>query len=129
VARIELRAHRVTAGSQIAGTVVVTNGTGHAVNVVGCISIFGVVLTNASVPPEATWFQCRQNITIPEGVSRYPVVVSAAYASCTQADPTAPTACLPGTGTRPLPPGRYRAVLVQSDPVVPPAKTVAVTVV
>jgi hypothetical protein len=128
-ARIELSSRRVAGGTTLAGTVVVNNLTGHVVEAVGCISVFGVVLTNDSVPPEPAWLACRQTFSIPEGKSRYPVVVSASFASCTQGDPSSPTACRPGTGSRPLPPGRYRAVLVQSQPVVPAAKPVAVTVV
>jgi hypothetical protein len=128
-ARIELSSRRVTGGASIAGTVVVTNRTGHTVTAVGCGSLFAVSLTNDSVAPNTNRLACRQEFTIAEDESRYPVVVRADYPSCTTGDSPGFPTCLPGTGFRPLPAGTYRAVLVQPGEIVPPPRGITVTVV
>jgi hypothetical protein len=64
-----------------------------------------------------SWFLCRVDYTVPEGESTFPVSVSASAVTC-----TANASC-------PKAPGRYDAVLAQSESDFPAAPPVAVRVI
>jgi hypothetical protein len=129
-ARVVLPAQTMTAGSSMAGHVLVDNNTGHAVRVSGCGSLFQVVLTRPGYRPTVGWLDCLQQITIPPGHTRYRVTILASYTQCgrgRQRDGL--RACLPGGRMPPLPPGTYHARLFQARPLArtPPAITIQVT--
>lgn len=127
-ARVELGARRVQAGGSIDATVVVTNRTGHVVTASGCGSLFGVSLTNDTVPPNTNQLACLQQFTITEGTSTYPLKVVAVYPACVSTPQAGFPSCEPGTGVAPLPPGKYGAVLGQPGNVVPAPAPIAVVV-
>lgn len=129
-ARVELPAHAMTAGTSLAGHVLVDNRTGQAVRVAGCLTLFQVVLTSRGYRPPVAWPSCLQEFTIPVGRSRYRVTIQASYLQCGQGHPRdGLRACLPGGHMPPLPPGLFHARLYQARPVVPtpPAVTIRVT--
>jgi hypothetical protein len=68
---------------------------------------------------------CFQPMTIPTGVSTYPVPVIATYSSCAH-DARAPHCTQ--SGMPPLPPGRYEAYLAQALDLVPPPPSIAIDV-
>lgn len=113
----------------MAGHVVIENHTGHALHAGGCISLFQVLLVNASYHPAVIWTSCAEPFTIPVGRSSYPITVDASYNHCSQGRPSPGVPRCPRHGSPPLPPGRYQAVLYQSWHLapVPPAITMQVT--
>ncbi len=115
--RIVLSSGTVAAGSTLPGVVVVVNNTGDPLTYPGCGGLFQVALTQGGAPPEVAWSACRIDYTVPEGESTYPVTVSASAVSCA-VDASCPKS-----------PGRYEAVLAQSESDLPPAKPVPVRVV
>jgi hypothetical protein len=121
-ARIVLPTTTMEAGSSIAGEVVVENDTGRALHATGCLSVFAVVLGNDDVKPTVAWPECLQSFTVPTGESTYRVTVVARFRSCP------PPPCRAHGQPAPLPPGRYRAMLFRSTPVVPSAPPVAMLV-
>lgn len=124
-ARIVLPSTTIPAGWSVSGRVVVENGTGQAVHLTGCSSLFQVVLGNADVRPDVAWLTCLEPFTIPVGATSYPVTVVARYLSC---GPEVPS--LPCTDGHPpsLPPGNYRAMLFQSADVAPAPAPIEVRV-
>jgi len=106
----------VVAGTTMKGRVVVDNESGKVIPARGCISLFQVILTNASYQPLVPWEQCGQELDIPTGVSTYPIAVLGSV--------NAGTAQL-----GPLAPGSYTAQLYQSTHVVPVPPRFAVEVV
>jgi hypothetical protein len=124
-ARIVLPRTTLEAGSSMEAQVVVENGTGHdRVGLGG--SPFAVVLANDDVKPSVVWPACAQRITIPPGESIWPVTVNASYAVCGEGEGLVP--CLEEERMPPLPPGDYRALLVQHPRVVPDPDPVLVHV-
>jgi hypothetical protein len=118
------------AGSRMTGHVLVSNTTGHAIHVSGCLSLFQVLLTSGTYRPAAAWATCLQRFTIPVGVTRYPVTVPASYSQCSQGHGHGGLrSCPPGGGMPPLPPGMYHARLFQIRRLVqaPPPATVRIT--
>jgi len=117
--RLVLARTRVTAGTPIKGTLVVTY-RGHApINLNrGCRPRYAVVVTNHRFPPEAAFpADCGTGpFIIRPGVNRLAITVVTTYGSCSQVASQATSsspACLPGRERMPpLPPGRYQAVLV-----------------
>lgn len=127
-AAVLLPSHTMTAGSSMAGRVVIENKTGHVIHTAGCVSLFQVDLVNASYHPEIFWTQCYEPMTIAIGRSSYPVTVEAAYNHCTQGRPSQGVKrCLPH-GSPPLPPGNYRAVLFQAGNLIPAPAAITVHV-
>jgi hypothetical protein len=123
--RVTLSSRTMVAGSKITGHVIVRNNSGHALTVTGCGSLFQVALSNASVRDGTVWNLCAQELTIPVGISNYPVTFFVSYVGCNQVGP--PPLC--GKGNRaPLPPGRYQAKLYQHPSVVPTPPPIAVQV-
>lgn len=120
-ATLVLSTSTVRAGGQISGTVVVENATGREINVVGCHSIFQVLLRSTTYTPEPGWLLCRQQITITTGRSSYPVPVLATYNECGQTGATdAFPACLPpGNVMPPLSPGMYWATTFEDGNSIP----------
>jgi hypothetical protein len=119
----------MTAGTSMAGDVLVDNDTGHAVYVVGCLTLFQVILTSSTYRPAVAWPACLQQLTIPPGQTRYWITLRASYSQCSQGHPQDDLkACLPGGRPPPLPPGIYYARLFQLRKLVqvPPAVTVQV---
>ncbi|MGH3203834.1 MAG: hypothetical protein ACRDP5_17545 [Streptosporangiaceae bacterium] len=129
-ARVVLPSNAMTAGSSMAGHVLVDNNTGHTVHAAGCLALFQVVLTSGTYRPVVAWATCLQQFTIPPGQTRYRVTLQASYSQCSQGRPQdGLRACLPGGRMPPLPPGTYHARLFQARNLVrvPPAVTVRVT--
>jgi len=120
-AKIVLPSTMMTAGSSMTGHVIVENNTGQPLHVTGCISLFGVALSNSKIHQDSAFRACAQPFTIPIGESSYRVTIYATYSACSEtgqpqgADPV----CLPNNGIPPLPPGKYEATLVQSSVIVP----------
>ena len=113
-ARVILPAKHLVAGSTMKATVQLRNTTGTPVSVIGCGSLFQVVLSNDKVTPALGWLGCAQTFTIPVGTSKFPVVVAGSYVSCGEGGPG--PSCVAGRPP-PLPPGHYQARLYQ-NPVV-----------
>lgn len=114
----------------MAGRVVVDNRTGHAIHVTGCLGLFSVALSSGSYQPDVASASCAETLTVPAGISSYPVTVQASYLACNVGGPQGGfKACLPGSKLPPLPPGKYHATLFQDSQVVPepPAIPVRVT--
>jgi hypothetical protein len=129
-ARVVLPSRTMTAGSSMAGHVLVDNRTGHTVRVSGCQNLFAVALTSSTYRPAVAWLLCLQRFTIPVGETRYPVTVLATYLQCSEGGPRdGVIGCPPSGGMPPLPPGTYQARLFQAHKLVrvPPPITVRVT--
>jgi hypothetical protein len=127
---IKLPAKTMVTGSTMHGVVIVTNRTGHAVEVEGCESWLQVGLSNRDTKAQILWHDCLEQLTIPEGRSRYPFTLSAMYRGCVVEPPMPDGVPLCEAGTPPpLPPGRYRARIHQRNIVVrdPPSVVVRVT--
>jgi hypothetical protein len=124
--QVEVPSRVMEAGSSMPAHIVIDNRTGHAIHVIGCLSLFQLALESSSYRPDPAWLACAQRLTIAIGKSSYPVTLTASYDACgTGGTP----ACLPGGRMPPLPAGEYRAVLFQSSHVVsaPPSIPVRVT--
>jgi len=129
VARLVLKSHTVQAGSAMTGRVVLQNNTTHGLHATGCVRLFQVALHNATIHQDPTWLSCIQMFTIPPGRSVYPITVVASYLSCTPDHPTQSLpACLTNHQAPPLPPGQYRATLVQQNRLVPTPTAITVRV-
>jgi hypothetical protein len=134
-ARIELPGDTFVAGTDVEGTLVVNNPTGHAVTryAAGC-NKWVIVLTNATVPPSAifTTEGCfGKKVVLAPGANRYPFTLSTSYANCSNAvPPPSPSRhCQPMQSLYPMPIGHYEAVLYsdRSGTVFPTPPPVAVT--
>jgi hypothetical protein len=77
----------VSAGEAGQGQVVVTNETGAPISATGCGSFFQVALVSSTYTPEIFWNACGERLTIPVGVSSYPVTVAARWLGCTNDPP------------------------------------------
>ena len=122
----------MVAESVMTGDVIVDNNTGHVIKSYGCGSLFQVALGNATIQPPVFWPLCEQRITLPTGVSRYPVRVSATYLGCTSSAPTPAIPKCPLVDPPflpPLPAGTYHADLYQSAHVVPTPPPITVHVI
>jgi hypothetical protein len=125
---LELHSTRVITGQSIAGRITVNNRTGQPIVFAGCGGLFQVLLTNPAHPASPAWPTCVQQLSVPVGVSSYPVTVAATFGQCRQVGASgAIPACTP-SGMPGLPSGTYRATTYESSPVVPipPAVTVVV---
>jgi len=113
--RVVLPSRTMTAGSAMAGRIIISNNTGRPIHTWGCGTLFQVALTSSTYQPDVAWNTCLQRFTIPIGVSRYRATLQGTYLHCSesQAPGTAP-ACLDGGGMPPLPAGEYSAMLFQS---------------
>jgi hypothetical protein len=128
-ANLVMPEYTVRAGHSITGTSVVKNNTSNPIEVVGCGSIFQVLLVNASYHPNAVWPACAQQIIVPVGVSTYPVSIEARYNTCVGA-PTAQgfRVCGEGGTLPPVPEGRYQATTFEAGTAIPVAQPVSITV-
>ena len=117
-AQIVLSSTTVRVGDSISGYVVIDNPNVSGTRVAGCGSPFAVAVGNDQIKPDVVWPTCLQYITIPFGRSKWPITV----------DTLLPT-CPFDSGSCPLPPGEYRATLLQGQHVVqtPPSVAVRVT--
>jgi hypothetical protein len=97
----------VVAGNQFTASVVVDRRSGGPTSLVGCPFPVQVALANRTYQPTILWPTCRAETTLQEGVTTLPVVVRTDVA-----------------------PGRYHAemFLGNSDPPIPPARPVTITV-
>jgi hypothetical protein len=133
-ARIELPSHVLKAGDMMQGQVVVTNN-GEVVTATGCGSLFAVALSSPTYTPQIAWAACGQTLTIPPGVSTYPINFFAGTFACQNDAPTSSAATEssypPCIDSHPpaLPPGDYEARLYQSTSVVPDPEPVPASVV
>jgi hypothetical protein len=129
-ARVVLKSQTMRGGSSMSGEVIVQNNSGHALHPTGCVRLFGIALSNGSFHQDPAWESCLQFFTIPVGSSRYPVTVTAAYLACSSGHAVGNLrACLKNNAPPPLPPGRYRATLIQQgNLVVPTPRAIAVRV-
>lgn len=116
-AQLKLPSRTLPAGSSMPARVIVNNQTGHAIHLIGCLSLFGAALVSSSYHPEPVWPACQRELTVPTGKSIYRVALTATYEECSEV-PGQGRACLPGGRMPPLPPGNYRATLFQSSHVV-----------
>ena len=120
-ARLVLSTSTVRAGDEISGKVVVENLTGRDINLIGCHSIFQVLLRSSTYTPDPGWLLCSERFTVPIGQSSYPVPVRATYNECGQTGATAGfPACLPPPNVMPpLPPGEYWATTFEEGNWIP----------
>jgi hypothetical protein len=117
--RLILRQSRVTAGTPIKGTLIVTYRGRAPINLTRhCSPQYAVVVTNHRFPPDAA-FASRCSLLpflIKPGANRLPVTVLTTYITCSEVRKQATISSPPCRhGNRkmpPLPPGRYEAVLV-----------------
>jgi hypothetical protein len=125
-ARIVLPSRTMAAGSTMAGKVIVTNDTGQALHGDGCG--FDVALSNDRITSS---IGCAGggSVTIPIGVSSWPVTVSGSYTACGQ-DPqnASHPPCLKDGHAPPLPPGDYRAELILYPRLVPTPPSIGIRV-
>jgi len=121
---LELSATTVTSGGTIRGQITVDNGTGRPIPANGC-ALFAVELNSNTYHPEPNWTACLDPISIPTGVSHYPITINASYDGCY---PNGPVGTIPACSASGLPPGLYRATIYQGTQVVPPPSPIAVTV-
>jgi heat shock protein HslJ len=127
-ARIELPSTTMTAGSKMAGRIVIENNTGHVFEASGCGSLFTVMLGNDAIHADPAWRLCAQPLPIPVGESTYPVMVWAAYQACSVTPHATMPLGKPGGGPASLPPANYQPQFFQSSPVVTPAPPIDITV-
>jgi len=117
--RLVLQRTRVTAGTPIKGTLIVTYRGRAPINLNHhCRPYYAVVVTNHRFPPAAGFpADCSAApFIIKPGENRLAVTVQTTYLTCSQVASQATSsspACLHGRQTMPsLPPGRYQAVLI-----------------
>jgi hypothetical protein len=132
--RLVLSRTRVAAGTPIAGVLVVTYRGDTPVNLNrGCRPQYAVALTRRGLPPRVGFpADCGvAPFIIKPGQNRLPVTVATTYSACTQAAGQA-TSAVPACGhgrqvMPPLPPGRYRTVLLSTGFPFPAPAPVQVT--
>ena len=127
-AELALTRTTLRSGQSVTGRIVVQNKAGRAIQVVGCGSIYGVLVVGPNHHPTPSWTLCAQTITIPQGRSTYPVTVMAAYDQCSGPGSQGEPRCLADGSLPGLPPGRYEAVPVGVADAVPLPAPVAITV-
>lgn len=127
---LELPETTVEAGGRLAGTVVVSNGTGSPIRIGYCISEFAVFLQNDDTRQEMATAGCAEGSEIPTGMSTYDVTVFAHHGSCPPAGdpPGRPDACPPGVEMPPLPTGVYETLLMNPAGLDAEAPPVTVTI-
>lgn len=129
-ARIVLPSITMAGGSTMSGKVIVTNDTGRALHGDGCLTPFLVEVGNDKIAPNWGTPLCLEHFTIPVGESSWPVTVHGSLSMCSGDGPDGEIPqCLPNGNTPPLPPGSYRAMLLQDPHFVPtpPAISIRVT--
>jgi hypothetical protein len=113
-ARIELP-DTIVGGSQVEAALVIDNNTGASITIPGCGPSWAIALTNASHASDIAFaLPCREALVVQTGQTKFPTVVTATFAVCsngTSNDDTTPK-CLADTSPPPLPPGDYTAILV-----------------
>lgn len=127
-ASITLPSTTVRAGSSLRATITVENDSGKPIHVLGCGSVFRVLLVGGGHSPSPSWPLCAQDIVIPAGASTYPVTVAAAYQECSMDGGDGMPACERDGSMPPLPSGRYHATTVSVSPDLPVPTSVSVTV-
>jgi hypothetical protein len=131
---IHLDKTKVVAGSTVKGTLIVTNASGHTVNLLyrGCRPNYGIALTNGTIiaRPAAAASCSRSPLVLKPGVTKLPTYMITTYQSCTSGPPSPKVPqCAANGNIPPLPAGRYLAVLDGLDLALPPAQPVPVTLV
>lgn len=134
--RLVLKQTRVTAGTPIEATLIVTYRGRASINLNHhCAPQYAVVVTNRRFPPEAAFATSCSLLPfiIRPGENRLPATVLTTYLSCSevasQATKASPS-CLQGRQRMPpLPPGRYEAVLVGDGLPLPAPAPVPVSLV
>jgi hypothetical protein len=132
--RIELSQRSLHAGETIAATLVIDNPTGSPVRLVashGCATKIAIALGNDKIPPQVSFFKdCGGNPTVIRvGESRLPFTVRSTYSGCASGPgPIGVPTCLPSGAVPPLPPGEYRATLVDRSSQLPSPPPVPVQV-
>jgi hypothetical protein len=125
--RVELSSSTVVAGSEIHGTLVVTNNTDQPVplDTPGeCAGKWAVELTSPTASQNTAWtLECTRDRTtsLAPGANRFSFTIPTTYSNCidnTEPGPADPVRCLsnPAGGVPRLPRGDYEAVLVTSRP-------------
>ncbi|SES48915.1 hypothetical protein SAMN05216199_0245 [Pedococcus cremeus] len=125
---ITLPSTTVRGGSSLPATITVENDSGKPFHILGCGSVFSVLLVGEGHRPSPSWPLCAQDIIIPAGVSTYPVTVAAAYQECSMDGGNGMPACERDGSMAPLPAGRYQATTVSVSPDLPVPARVPVTV-
>jgi len=118
---LELAHPRSLRGVPIAGTVIMTNRTPHAITVETCVKNgwldVGLVNGAISFDPAHTEIGCNPTQSLSPGSTRFPVAIVTTYQSCTQAGGSA-TPSIPSCSAiitpPPLPAGRYWTKIVIS---------------
>lgn len=128
-ASITLPRTTLRAGTAMTAKVTVENDSGQPIHLVGCGSIYRVLLVGGGYRPTPSWPYCAREITIPTGESTYTVDVTASYGECSPHGGQGLPACSPDGSLPPLPPGQYAATTssVSSGLPVPAATSVTVT--
>jgi|SRR6476469_1487536 hypothetical protein len=108
-AHLQLSSTRMSAGSQVEGSVVIVNDTGEEIEVPGCLTPFRVALGNEDHSTIAFSPACMQTFTLPVGRSTWPVLLRATETLCNDGD--AIPASGPACQQLPLPAGVYQATV------------------
>lgn len=127
-AHITLPSTTMRGGSSLPATITVENDSGKPIHILGCGSVFSVVLVGEGHRPSPSWPLCAQDIIVPAGESTYPVTVAAAYQQCSTDGGNGMPACEQDGSMPPLPAGRYQATTVSVSPDLPVPARVPVTV-
>lgn len=128
VARLELPALTLRSGGSLAARITVVNDSGAEIQVMGCGSMYAVLLTGPRHHPTASWPLCAQQIIIPMGESTYPVHVAARYNECSAHGGHGMPACLADGSMPGIPPGTYEVTTVGVSDEVPVPAPVSVQV-
>ena len=127
-ASITLPTTTVRAGGTVSGTITVENDSGKPIHLLGCGSVYAVLLVRADYRHSPSWPLCAQEITIPTGESSYPVAVTATYQECSPQGTKGIRECDRDGSLPPLPAGRYEATTTAVGPGLPVPAAVSVTV-
>ena len=114
-------------GSSLKAQVTVENHGAQPLHIVGCGSIFALLLIGTHYHPTAVWPMCAQQITVPVGASTYTVTIAAKYDRCSPSGDGL-RRCSPDGSMPPLPPGRYAATTFAVTANVPVPAPVMMTV-
>lgn len=127
-ASITLPTTTMRAGTSVTAKVTVENNSGTPIHLVGCGSIYRVLLIGGGQHPTPSWPLCAMQITIPTGQSTYIVRVAATYSECSPNGGEGMPTCPADGSLPPLRLGRYAATTFSVNPELPVPAPTSVTV-
>lgn len=119
VVHLSLPRLAVPAGNSMSGRITVDDRSGHALNFVGCGSMFQLLPGGPHYHPQAIQPDCAEQMRIPVGTSSYRVTVNATYDKCYPTSKGGAPKCDANGVLPPLPVGRYQVRTIAANPAVP----------